>query len=228
MYVNRFRGMSLLLLVLVSSTPWVEAWAASKDANVVISECQKRTGLSETGCISLVRKYMSVERCQSYTNLTAEQCAEKIAELKQDPTFQDSKMPASAPVSTPHPEPTVPPVATLPPTDPLVGRILDAQREKEHRFTLIQNESKALLDFLKRHGQDTRSLENALAQFEQKKQATLLAYDAYRVRVADTQAYSSEERELTHQTVLETLQAATEHYRTAVLMELRQAVAKTQ
>ncbi len=199
--------------------------AASSDADVIIAECKKRTGLSETSCLSLIKKYMTVDRCQEYTNLSAKECEEKIKALKEDPKLQGKsvaqKPPTTGVTPPPAPTPSVPEIAT--PTN-LRERILQAKREKEQRFMLIQEETKAMVAYLKQAGHDTVGIETMMKEFDQKKQSTLLAYDQYQ---SIAESASSEEGfalDGPRQTVLRVLRDTTEYYRNTLLPAVRQQV----
>lgn len=202
-------------------------WAATDDADVIIGECQKRTGLSESGCIGFVKKYMNVERCQQYTNFSAQECEQKIAALKNDPRFQSESATKKAPV-----EQKVPATSDRPNQEAsnqrraitLRDRILEAKREKEQRFDLIRDETKAVIAYLQQQGKDTVALEEALREFDVKKQATLLAYDRYQ---SIAESLDTDEPFILsgpRETVLFVLRDAIDYYRKNLLIVLRQAV----
>lgn len=199
--------------------------AASNDADLIIAECKKRTRLSETSCLSLIKKYMNVDRCQEYTNLSAKECEEKIKALKEDPKLQgkpEVQKPPTITITPPVPSaPSVPGIVT---SVNLRERILRAKHEKEQRFTLIQEETKAMISYLKQAGQDTTSIETMVKEFDQKKQSTLLAYDQYQSIAESTSSGEDFVLEEPRQTVLRVLRDTTEYYRNTLLPAVRQQV----
>lgn len=200
--------------------------AASNDADVVIAECKKRTGLSDASCLSLLKKYMTVERCQEYTNLSAKECEEKIKILKEDPKIQGKTEPPKTPTTPTNPSvtPSTPSVTGGGTSTNLRERILQAKREKEQRFALIEEETKAMIAYLKQVGQDAANLENMMKEFQQKKQSTLLAYDQYQSMAESASVKESFALEGPRQAVLRVLRDTTEYYRSVLLPEIRQQV----
>lgn len=202
--------------------------AATDDADVVVAECKKRTGLSDSGCIVLIKKYMTTERCQEYTDLSAKECEKRIASLKEDPKFQGKKETTTPPLSKNTIQPDFEPQAVAyPAPTTLRERILAAKREKEKHFALVQAETEAVIVYLRHNGQDTQILETALREFEQKKRAVFLAYDRYQSIAESVQSTEGFAFEGPRLTVLEVLRDATGYYRSIVLKELQQAVAHT-
>lgn len=217
-----FLGFSVILAV---RQP-LPLWAATSDTEVILDECQKRTGLSESGCIEFVKKYMNVERCQQYTSFSAQECEQKITAIREDTRFQsDTKKGSSTPEKAPEKvDPSrLPSLSRVVPTT-LRGRVLEARREKEQRFSLIIDETKAVIEYLKRQGKDTTSLEAALAEFDVKKQATLLAYDRYQSLAEALHSDDTSALDGPRQTVLQVLYDATGYYRQNMLPVLLQAV----
>lgn len=199
--------------------------AASNDADVIITECKKRTGLSETSCLGLIKKYMNVDRCQEYTNLSAKECEEKIKALKEDPKLQRKPEGQKPPTTTATPPvPSTPSVSGIVTPINLRERILQAKREKEQRFTLIQEETRVMIAYLKQAGQDTTSIETMMKEFDQKRQSTLLAYDQYQSIAESMSSGESFALEGPRQTVLRVLRDTTEYYRNVLLPTVRQQV----
>ncbi len=228
MHLFLFPTLAFLGLVLIGGGFSERVLAASSDADMIIAECKKRTGLSDTSCVSLLKRYMTVERCQEYTKLSAKECEEKIKSLKEDPKFQGKQ---EAPKTSTSLTPSrslvpMPPVAVIQPSSNLRERILQAKREKEQRFALIQGETNAMIAYLKEQGRETTNLEVMVKEFEQKKQSTLLAYDQYQSIVESTSSTENFSLEGPRQTVLRVLRDTTEYYRSVLLPEVRrQAVA---
>jgi len=229
MRLSSWRLLPFVFGVLVLSQYPLLSRAATDDADSVIRECQKRTGLSESGCIGFIKKYMDVERCQQYTSFSTQECEQKIVSIKKDPRFQSSATNVQTPpieVKTSRPGAASDELRTNEerPTT-LRGRVLEAKREKEQRFLLIHDETQALITYLKQQGQDVGELEAMLQEFDAKKQATLLAYDRYQSFAEASHSDESYALEGPSDTVLWVLRDATEYYRQYVLPALQQAVA---
>lgn len=198
--------------------------AASDDAESVIAECQKRTGMGRESCIGFIKKYMNVERCQQYAKLSASECEKKLEEIRNSPEFQDKPKGSTAPQS---PQPVIAPQAPVPVGAPrtLREQVLAVKRDREERLELIQRETVKVVAFLKERGGEIARLEAALQVFEQKKQATLAAYDQY-VRFAELEPSKRPPLSEPRQIVGSLLRETTEHYRTIILPELRRLISQ--
>ncbi len=225
-------SMRLLFFFLFGLNIWIfslgqtphRVWAAS-EAETVIAECQKRTGMGRESCIGFIKKYMNIERCQEYTKLGAADCQKKLEDIRKSPEFQsdsrvtpDKGTPQS---SSPSASPTTPRAEFVPQT--LKERILQAKQDKEDRFTLLITETRQVMNYLQGQGKDMGVLEERLAFFEQKRQAVIAAYDQY-ARLGgepeDKRPPLGQARTL----VASVLRDSLEYYRNALLPELRRAL----
>lgn len=197
--------------------------SAASDADTVIAECQKRTGMGRESCIAFIKKYMSVERCEQYTSFSAIECAKKLEELRRTPEFQTSPSGGKTPVPAPAPPSSTPPapVPGLVSTGSLRERVLEVKRDKESRMLLIDEETVKIIELLKASGQDTAELEERLRLFREKRGAVLSAYDQYASFAADpARPPLAEPRRLVGQV----LDDAIGYYRMSMLPVLRDAV----
>lgn len=199
-------------------------WAAS-EAETVIAECQKRTGMGRESCIGFIKKYMNIERCQEYTKLSALDCQKKLEEIRKSPEFQSS---SNTPPDKSAPQPSSPLVSPTAPRSEFVPqtlkeRILQAKQDKEDRFALLITETRQVMNYLQGQGKDMEVLEERLTFFEQKRQAVIAAYDQY-ARLGGEPEDKRPPLGEAHDLVASVLRESLEYYRTALLPELRRAL----
>lgn len=202
---------------------------SASEADAVIGECQKRTNMGRSSCIEFIKKYMSIERCQQYTKLSAVECQKKLEEIRKSPEFQSGGTPPPPTQTTP---PSGTPSAQPPSLSPvpsggtsLQERVFEAKRDREGRFLLIEAETEKVIAFLKERGGEVTPLMERLALFRQKKAAVLSAYDQY----ADLAAVPLADRpplEVPRRLVGQVLREAGMYYRSSVLPELRRSLSQ--
>ncbi len=212
-------SLAALLLVAIALQP-VFGWAAS-DAETIIAECQKRTGMGRESCIAFIKKYMSVERCEQYTSLSALECAKKLEELRRTPEFQSNQPDPGSASPVPRPTPQPAPTPSPSPSGSLRERVLEVKRDKEHRLLLIEEETAKIIQLLEDKGYATDALNERLRLFREKRAAALSAYDQYASFAADpTRPPLAEPRRLVGQVLNE----SASYYRTSLLPALREAI----
>lgn len=217
---------TFLTLALLFTPLWPGLLWATTEAETVIGECQKRTGMGRPSCIEFIKKYMNIERCQQYTKLSASDCQKKMEAIKESPEFQPSTKVTVPSTASPAPA-RVPDQTQISPgrnTGSLQERVQAVKRDRASRFHVVEEETARIIAFLKEHGQDTGALEEHFAAFQEKREATLSAYDQYGDLAglpASERPPLSEPRRLVGQV----LRDAAAYYRTTLLPELRRALA---
>lgn len=196
---------------------------ASSEADTVIGECQKRTGMGRESCISFIKKYMNVERCQQYAKLSAEQCEQKLEEIRKSPEFRDSAEPSTPviPQKTGSQSPRL--VKPLEGTAALTERIKQVRQDKAARFQLVEEELERVLRFLREQGADVAHLENRLMVFREKRDIVLRAYDQYESVASapiETRPPLAEPKRI----VSQLLNDATSYYRDDLLPDFKKSV----
>lgn len=122
---------------------------------------------------------MNIERCQQYAKLSAEQCEQKLEEIRKSPEFRDGAGP-STPVIPQKTDPQLSRLAKpLERTAALTERIKQVRQDKVARFQLVEEELERVLRFLRGQGADVAHLENHLVVFREKRDIVLRAYDQY-------------------------------------------------
>lgn len=167
---------------------------------------------------------MNIERCQEYTQFSAEECQKKLEAIRTSPEFQvTSSSPAS---NTTTALPPASPSSQLPVTldakpvggKPLSfqGRVLQVRAEKEKRFLLIEEKLSRLIRFFESQGQATEKLQGELTIFQERRQAVLKAYDQY-AQLAGAAPENRPPMEVPRRIVVQLLQDTIEYYRAIVL-----------
>lgn len=206
----------------------VAVWAIS-DRDLLVGECKKRTGMNESSCVLLLKKYMTVERCQEYTDFSREQCETKITALKQTDEFRDAPVQIQNKPNDTQEESGSP----LPNDAALDGRttaktlrekILASKQNKLDSFQRIEDETQTLIDYLKQNGQDVTQLELAMVEFSQKKQAVALVYDQYQSLVESAGQRFPFELSEPRLAVARVLHDAVGHYQSVILVNLKHSL----
>lgn len=159
------------------------AWFAEAGTyQVALAECQKRTGLGEGICKTLIKNNLSVESCKKQTSLSDDDCAKRIKEIQNDPDFSGIK---TSPIR-PSIKPSTPLPTSATSTSQGVARISELRIKKERELTELQSRTEALIRFSREKGMDVSAVESALSEFKKKSEELLLAYDTFRQTYADT------------------------------------------
>lgn len=202
---------------------------AVSDRDLLVGECKKRTGMNESSCVLLLKKYMTVERCQEYTDFSREQCETKIVALKQTDEFRDAppqiqNRPDDTKGQSESPVPNGASVDGQTTATTLREKILASKQDKLNSFKRIEDETQALIKYLKNRGQDVTQLEVALVEFTQKKQAVALTYDQYQSLVEAVGQRFPFELSEPRFAVARALQDAAEHYDSVLLVQLKHSL----
>lgn len=217
---------TLLAFLAVGILIWLPGFAVSaSEAETVISQCQERTGMGRESCISFIKKYMNVERCQQYTDYSAEECQKKLEEIRKSPEFNSAAVPPAVETPKPTTSPVQqPPLSFQGKTVSLKEKIQLIRQDKAARFTLIEEEIVRLLRFLEEHGYNTDQLEEKLALFQLKRDVALKGYDQY-ATLADVPAPERPSLEAPRRVVAQLLHEAADYYRNDLLPAVAAAVA---
>lgn len=219
-----FKRCFLFLVLLWGALEMSSGFAlASSEADTVIGECQKRTGMGRESCISFIKKYMNVERCQQYAKLSAEQCEQKLEEIRKSPEFREGSG-SSTPATPQKTDPQVPrSVKPLEGTATLTERIKLVRQDKAARFQLVEEELERILRFLRERGVDVAHLENRLTVFREKRDIVLRAYDQYE-SVASAPAETRPSLAEPKRIVSQLLNDAAAYYRNDLLPDFKKSV----
>ncbi|MFZ1654823.1 MAG: hypothetical protein WAT84_03270 [Candidatus Moraniibacteriota bacterium] len=199
---------------------------AASALELVVGECQKRTGFGESTCTTLIKKYMNVERCKEYTGYSDAECVQKIEEIKND--FGSVSTGTNVP-APPRKDETARPVSeALPPIDAQGSVTLGSLREKKERdLVALWKRTELLTQSLKDRGVDTQSIEAHFPEFEKRAEALLAAYDTYRSvherTSGDSPTTRSTIRRDARQKVIQAKDQVLDYYRTSILIPLRTA-----
>lgn len=218
------------LCVAFALHPVPSLWAAGA-LQTVVDECKKRTGFGDSTCLTLVKKYMNVDRCQEYTGNSREECAQKIEEIKKDPEFSSGGG-VSPSVTPPAVRPASPALGQVPALVLGNNRSLAGLRErKERELTALWQRTEAIATYLKGRGADIQAVEAAFPEFERRAAALLAAYDTYRAAyegtAKDNASTKQSVRTGARNAVDQAMNNLTEYYRTSILTPLRLAYEKT-
>lgn len=201
----------------------------ASEADTVIGECQERTGMGRESCISFIKKYMNVERCQQYAKLSVEECQKKLEEIRKSPEFRDANAPASV-VETPKeasPHALSPSPISQGGVASLKEKIQTVRQDKAARFLLIEEELTRLVRFLQAQGQDVTQLEHRLMVLSEKRDVVLKAYDQY-AALADGPTENRPSLGEPRRIVAKLLYEAMEYYRSDILPAFSLAIEAVQ
>jgi hypothetical protein len=199
---------------------------AASTLELVVGECQKRTGFGESTCTTLIKKYMNVERCKEYTGYSDAECVQKIEEIKND--FGSVPTGTNSPAPPRKDEVRRPALEELAPIDAQGSVTLDDLRErKEYDLVALWKRTELLTQLLKDRGVDTQSIEVHFPEFEKRAEALLAAYDtfqsAYERTSKDSPVMRSTIRRDARQKVIQAKDQLLDYYRVNILIPLRTA-----
>ena len=210
---------TLFTLLAVGTIIWSPCFVmAASEAETVIHQCQERTGMGRESCISFIKKYMNVERCQQYTDYSAEECQKKLEEIRKSPEFRDTDVPTPV-VETPKeasPRVLNPSPVSQGGMTSLKEKIQIVRQDKAARFLLIEEELTRLVRFLEGQGQDVTQLEHRLMGLGERRDVVLKAYDQY-AALADAPVENRPPLGEPRSIVAQLLREAMEYYRGDVL-----------